>query len=157
MDHCAKSSADRAAQSALSRAHSTTTANSMYSFPAWTLRTQLIALPVSTVIKAASDHIAREIETVQQLSKVASQHPYYRFNYAWSRQMESVVREDCSSTHAVYPANESSQCFSILLCGWLGGFGKSETGQLLTIEEVGQILQSTSSATIVVMFVDTSC
>ncbi|KAF2169879.1 hypothetical protein M409DRAFT_20292 [Zasmidium cellare ATCC 36951] len=95
---------DRAAQSALSRAHSTTTAN------------------MPTVIKSASDHIASEIETVQQLSKVASQHPYYRFNYAWSRQMESV-------------------CFSILLCGWLGGFGKNEAGQLLTIEEVGQILQ----------------
>lgn len=46
---------------------------------------------VPTVIKAASDHITNEIETVQQLAKVASQHPYYRFNYAWSRQMESVV------------------------------------------------------------------
>jgi hypothetical protein len=30
--------------------------------------------------------------------------------------------------------------FAVLLCGWLGGMGTSETGKLFTIEEVGQIL-----------------
>lgn len=39
------------------------------------------------------------------------------------------------------------QCFTIVLCGWLGGFDKNETGKLLTIEEVGQILNSKRSAT----------
>jgi len=33
------------------------------------------------------------------------------------------------------------QCFSILLCGWLGGFGKKEVGQLITIDEVGSIMK----------------
>lgn len=37
-------------------------------------------------------------------------------------------------------ADELAQCFSILLCGYLGGFGKSAGGQLLTIEDVGQIM-----------------
>lgn len=34
-----------------------------------------------------------------------------------------------------------SQSFVIVLCGWLGGFGKKEEGQLLTIEQVGEILK----------------
>jgi len=29
----------------------------------------------------------------------------------------------------------------VILCGWLGGFGKGEEGQLLTIEQVGGILK----------------
>ncbi|KAK4635513.1 Translin-1 [Fulvia fulva] len=94
---------DRATQSILSRAHSTTTND------------------ILSVVTAAQNNIVSEVQTIQQLSAIASQHPYYRFNYAWSRQMESV-------------------CFTILLCGWLGGFGKNETGKLLTIEEVGQVL-----------------
>jgi len=28
----------------------------------------------------------------------------------------------------------------VLLCGWLGGFGKGEKGRLLTIEDVGGIM-----------------
>lgn len=39
------------------------------------------------------------------------------------------------------------QCFSIIYCGYLGGYsnsgsegGDAKTGRLLTIEEVGQIL-----------------
>lgn len=56
-----------------------------------------------------------------------------------------------------HPADNEFKCFSILLCGWLGGFGKSETGQLLTIEEVGQILQSTpTSVSVSGMVADTS-
>ncbi|KAK5018523.1 Translin-1, partial [Cryomyces antarcticus] len=36
-------------------------------------------------------------------------------------------------------------CFTILLCGWLGGFaseaGEAKQGRLLTIEEVGEIMK----------------
>ncbi|EGP91235.1 unnamed protein product [Zymoseptoria tritici ST99CH_3D7] len=95
---------NRTTQSILSRAHSTATSG----------------LPA--VVAAAEANIALETETIQMLSKVASGHPYYRFNYSWSRQMES-------------------SCFSILLCGWLGGFGKGQTGSLLTIEEVGAVMK----------------
>jgi hypothetical protein len=48
-----------------------------------------------------------------------------RYNNLWTRDIQNVV-------------------FAILLCGWLGGMGTSskaaEQGKLLTIEEVGEIL-----------------
>ncbi|KAI7123314.1 hypothetical protein D0869_12184 [Hortaea werneckii] len=95
---------DRTTQSILSRAHSTPTSD----------------LP--SLVTAAQANIDQEIKTIQQLSEVASQHPYYKFNYAWTRQMQDV-------------------CYSILLCGWLGGFGKGETGQLMKIEDVGSLMK----------------
>ncbi|KAI6895901.1 Translin, partial [Hortaea werneckii] len=95
---------DRTTQSVLSRAHSTPTSD----------------LP--SLVTAAQANIDQEIKTIQQLSEVASQHPYYKFNYAWTRQMQDV-------------------CYSILLCGWLGGFGKGETGQLMKIEDVGALMK----------------
>ncbi|KAI7533238.1 Translin, partial [Hortaea werneckii] len=75
-----------------------------------------------SLVTAAQANIDHEIKTIQQLSEVASQHPYYKFNYAWTRQMQDV-------------------CYSILLCGWLGGFGKGETGQLMKIEDVGALMK----------------
>ncbi|PIB01764.1 Translin [Cercospora beticola] len=95
---------DRNTQSILSRAHSTTAQD----------------LPV--VVQAAQSSIQNAVVTIQQLAQVASNHPYYRFNYAWQKQIESST-------------------FNILLCGFLGGFGKTEGGQLLTIDEVGGIMQ----------------
>ncbi|KAI6827934.1 Translin [Hortaea werneckii] len=95
---------DRTTQSILSRAHSTPSSD----------------LP--SLVTAAQANIDHEIKTIQQLSEVASQHPYYKFNYAWTRQMQDV-------------------CYSILLCGWLGGFGKGETGQLMKIEDVGALMK----------------
>ncbi|KAH9826194.1 Translin family [Teratosphaeria destructans] len=94
---------DRATQAILSRAHSTPSAD-------------LLA-----VVSTAQTNIVEEIETIQHLSAIASKHPYYKFNYAWSRQMQDA-------------------CCSILLTGWLGGFGKGDVGSLLTIEEVGQVM-----------------
>lgn len=44
------------------------------------------------VIEAAQANIALEVQTIQQLSEVASKQPYYRFNYAWNRQIEAAVR-----------------------------------------------------------------
>ncbi|RMZ10015.1 hypothetical protein D0862_03420 [Hortaea werneckii] len=95
---------DRTTQSILSRAHSTPTSD------------------LSSLVTAAQANIDQEIKTIQQLSEVASQHPYYKFNYAWTRQMQDV-------------------CYSILLCGWLGGFGKGEPGQLMKIEDVGALMK----------------
>lgn len=41
--------------------------------------------------------------------------------------------------------SDFKQTFAIVLCGWLGGFGgisgQAQPGRLLSIEEVGQILQ----------------
>jgi len=46
---------------------------------------------VSSVVKAAQDNINNEIQTIQQLADVASKHPYYKFNYAWTRQVQDAV------------------------------------------------------------------
>lgn len=97
---------DRNTQSILSRAHSTKTAD----------------LPA--VVTAAQNSIATSVQTIQQLAQVASKYPYYRFNYAWTRQIQD-------------------SCFNILLCGFLGGFNSSAStgnGHLLTIDEVGSLM-----------------
>lgn len=51
-----------------------------------------------------------------------------RYNGIWTRDVQNVI-------------------FAILLCGWLGGLNKdgkpAQSGRLLTIEEVGEILQGT--------------
>jgi len=49
---------------------------------------------VPSVLNAAQSNINNEIQTIQQLSEVASKHPYYKFNHAWSRQMQDAVRVD---------------------------------------------------------------
>lgn len=57
----------------------------------------------------------------------------YRYNGSWTRDVQNVI-------------------FAILLCGWLGGLTKdgkpSESGRLLTIEEVGEILQGMFACTL---------
>ncbi|KAI1360384.1 putative sequence-specific DNA binding protein [Xylaria arbuscula] len=67
-----------------------------------------------------------EIEAVGELAQFSSQYPYYKYNHRWSRSIQNVVS-------------------SILLTAWLGGMGTEarpgELGRLLTIEEVGEILQ----------------
>jgi len=45
------------------------------------------------VVSSAQNNIEKEAQTIQKLSEVASKHPYYKFNYAWTRQIQDVVRE----------------------------------------------------------------
>ncbi|KAK0336772.1 Translin-1 [Friedmanniomyces endolithicus] len=78
-------------------------------------------IAVPSVVSSAQASIDKEVQTIHKLSETASKEPYYKFNYAWTRQIQDA-------------------CSSILLCGWLGGFGKSEAGQLLTIEDVGEVM-----------------
>lgn len=98
----------RLTQATLARAHST---------PA----TQL-----SPVTQSAQESIGRQIESVAQLSGVASKYPYYRYNGMWTRDVQNT-------------------CFAIVLCGWLGGYSPDgadpHPGRLLTIEEVGEIMK----------------
>ena len=75
---------------------------------------------VPKVLTAARESINQEITWIQWLSKAASQHPYYKYNYQWTREMQSSVA-------------------SILLCGYLGGMD-TERGQLLTLEDVARVL-----------------
>lgn len=46
---------------------------------------------VPSVIEAAQSHIREEIQTVKRLADYASHHPYYKYSYAWSYQVQSCV------------------------------------------------------------------
>lgn len=45
------------------------------------------------MVSSAQNNIEKEAQIIQKLSEVASKHPYYKFNYAWTRQIQDVVRE----------------------------------------------------------------
>ncbi|KAL9116575.1 MAG: hypothetical protein Q9187_006899 [Circinaria calcarea] len=98
----------RTAQSVLSRAHSTPSAQ------------------LQSVLSEAEKSILEQIETISKLAEVASKYPYYKYNSIWTRDVQN-------------------SCFAVLLCCWLGGLpskdGQGQPGRLLTIEEVGDILQ----------------
>ncbi|MCJ1374508.1 hypothetical protein MMC20_005740 [Loxospora ochrophaea] len=89
---------------------------------------QILERQVQPTITEASDSIAAQVTTISQLSAAASKHPYYKYNSLWTRDIQNAS-------------------FSAILCGWLGGFpdfnnpGAPPTGKLLTIEQVGTILQ----------------
>lgn len=77
------------------------------------------------MLEAAEKSIKEEVESISKLSTIASASPYYKYNSLWTRDVQNVI-------------------FAILLCGYLGGMGVNgqapEAGKLLTIEEVGEIL-----------------
>ena len=50
---------------------------------------------VPSVVTIAQTNITDQVRTIQQLARVASQYPYYKFNYAWHKQMENSV---CKNT-----------------------------------------------------------
>ncbi|KAI4728075.1 Translin [Aureobasidium sp. EXF-10728] len=80
---------------------------------------------VPAVVSSAQESISKEVESIAKLSDAASKYPYYKYNGMWTRHVQDAS-------------------FSILLCGYLGGFSGigsgSKDGRLLTIEEVGQIM-----------------
>ncbi|KAG9525864.1 Translin, partial [Aureobasidium melanogenum] len=77
------------------------------------------------VVSSAQESISKEVESIVKLSDAASKYPYYKYNGMWTRHVQDAS-------------------FSILFCGYLGGFSDigagSQDGRLLTIEEVGQIM-----------------
>ncbi|KAK8215392.1 Translin-1 [Zalaria obscura] len=76
-----------------------------------------------SVTSSVEESIQNEINTIAKLSESASKYPYYK--------------------QQATKANAALQCFSILYCGYLGGYastGNAKSGRLLTIEEVGQIM-----------------
>ena len=85
---------DRATQAILSRAHSTTATTRKKSgkFPnARSISINKKEPTVPEVANAAGANLVEQIMTIQNLAQVASQYPYYKFNYAWNRQIEASV------------------------------------------------------------------
>ncbi|KAI6368373.1 hypothetical protein MCOR25_004670 [Pyricularia grisea] len=66
------------------------------------------------------------IATTKELEEEASKHPYYKYNFKWTRHVRGAI-------------------FTIVLCAFLGGLGNEtkagELGRLLSLEEVGAVLQ----------------
>ncbi|KAH6604566.1 translin family [Trichoderma cornu-damae] len=100
------------AQGLLSRVHSTPRSR----YPA-----------LVTQVEAA---VKEEAAIISELDRVASQHPYYKYNHKWSRSIQTAIG-------------------TTIYCAWLGGFPPkateseasqpTEIGRLLTLEEVGAI------------------
>lgn len=96
-------------------------------------------------MSAAQDSIKNEVASVLKLSEAASKYPYYKYNGMWTRHVQDAVSMiPINSRSSGAKASNCVQSFSILLCGYLGGFtdvgAGPKDGRLLTIEEVGQIL-----------------
>ncbi|KAM0261860.1 hypothetical protein ACHAQJ_002063 [Trichoderma viride] len=79
--------------------------------------------------------VKEEAVIISDLEKVASEHPYYKYNHRWSRSIQNAIG-------------------TTIYCAWLGGFPAeaatssesspstskpAEIGRLLTLEEVGAI------------------
>lgn len=82
---------DRTTTSILSRAHSIPqahrdTARMVY------CDHRLIYLSVRETLSETRASINKQVETVAKLNKVASKHPYYKYNNTWSREMQNAVR-----------------------------------------------------------------
>ena len=99
-----------------------------------------LALVQDTILDAEKS-ISVQVSIIKKLSEAASGHPYYKYNGMWTRDIQDVVSvvKPCSWQNKTHT---SGQVFSIILCGWLGGFKniQGEAQSLLQIESVGQIL-----------------
>ncbi|EYE94232.1 translin [Aspergillus ruber CBS 135680] len=96
----------RSTQAILSRAHST---------PSGQLK---------PVLDSATKEIIAQKKEVTRLKAVADQHPFYKYNGLWTRELQNLVT-------------------AIELCAWLGGFQEykgADSCEFLTIEEVGKFL-----------------
>ncbi|KAI9873384.1 MAG: hypothetical protein M1830_000474, partial [Pleopsidium flavum] len=102
---------------------------------------QILERQVQNTIQDAEGSLSEQVETISKLAAVASRYPYYKYNGMWTRDIQNAVG---TSYLPDEDAADSEQCFAVVLCGWLGGsIGEGrglQPGRLLTIEEVGQIL-----------------
>ncbi|CZR53099.1 probable translin [Phialocephala subalpina] len=97
------------------------------------------AANLQPVLEAAEAAIKDEVESITKLATTTTGSPYYKYNGIWTRDVQNVIS-------------------TILLCGWLGGIssqGTPDAGRLLTIEEIGQVLNGKlppQSAMLLLMF-----
>ena len=78
---------------------------------------------MAPILSEAEKEISAQKDDVARLVSVATEHPFYKYNQMWSRELQNLV-------------------FSIEFCSWLGGFRDQrarDTG-FMTIEEVGKFL-----------------
>ncbi|KAJ5439723.1 uncharacterized protein N7458_010721 [Penicillium daleae] len=84
-----------------------------------------LPLLISPVLDDAAVEILAQKQEVLRLKAVADQHPFYKYNALWTRELQNLVT-------------------SIELCAWLGGLQEHKglsSASFLTIEEVGKFLE----------------
>ncbi|OQV10127.1 hypothetical protein CLAIMM_14170 [Cladophialophora immunda] len=69
-----------------------------------------------SVLAPCSESLKEQVVTVKDLAQAASKYPFYKWNSIWQREIQNVVS-------------------NIQMCEWL------KSGNLVTLEEVGQILE----------------
>lgn len=78
------------------------------------------------LLNQVSPGIKQQVETVGKVAEYASAHPYYKYNFKWTRPVQDAV-------------------VTVLLFGWLGAQTEEtkpgELGRLLTLDEVGVVFQ----------------
>ncbi|EGC49978.1 translin [Histoplasma capsulatum var. duboisii H88] len=85
---------------------------------------QTLSKRVTPVLDEAATEIRAQKEDVARLVSVAAQHPFYKYNHIWSRELQNLV-------------------FTIQFCAWLGGLRDARAEKangFMTIEEVGEFL-----------------
>ncbi|EDN08486.1 conserved hypothetical protein [Histoplasma mississippiense (nom. inval.)] len=91
---------------------------------------QTLSKRVTPVLDEAATEIRAQKEDVARLVSVAAQHPFYKYNHIWSRELQNLGRGVV-------------QVFTIQFCAWLGGLrdARAEKAKgFMTIEEVGEFL-----------------
>lgn len=71
---------------------------------------------------------------------MADQHPFYKYNGLWTRELQNLVR---TLPSVVIDWLLIGKVTAIELCAWLGGFQEyksADSSEFLTIEEVGKFL-----------------
>ncbi|KAJ5174478.1 uncharacterized protein N7482_000355 [Penicillium canariense] len=86
---------------------------------------QTLARKVKPVLDDAAVEIIAQKQEVLRLKAVADQHPFYKYNGLWTRELQNLVA-------------------SIELCAWLGGLQEYKgpsSASFMTIEDVGKFLE----------------
>lgn len=88
--------------------------------------------------------ISAQKQDVARLKAVADQHPFYKYNGLWSRELQNLVRCGLCLRRPTYEDTYQEQVSSIELCAWLGGLPeyKTSSASFMTIEDVGKFLES---------------
>ena len=94
--------------------------------------------------------ILAQKQEVARLKVVADQHPFYKYNGVWTRELQNLVRTRSLvfliQSLFIQNANSCYQVASIELCAWLGGLQEHKgpsSVSFMTIEDVGKFLEST--------------
>lgn len=81
--------ADRHTQAVLSRVHSTPSAEGKSFYQR--SHDFVDSVPVPAIVQLAEASVGNAVQIIGQLNELASKYPFYKYQWAWTRQMQDVV------------------------------------------------------------------